>query len=249
MLNPILVVPDTHAPFHDQRAWKLMMQTARAVRPKMIIHLGDLFDFYAVSSHSKNPRRATELKYEIREGRRLLKQLADLAPTQLILGNHEDRLQRYVEGRAPELYEIVTAKSLMGLGKLGVRSTPYRQSFRLGHMRFTHDVNGMAGKHAIVNSLGAMGHNVCIGHIHRIGYHVNGDLEGDRHVGIGLGWLGDLSAIDYMHRDTITKDWALGFGIGYHDTENDYTQITPVPIMPDYTCIVNGRRFSQGKEV
>jgi len=222
-----------------------MIKVARRFKPAEIIHLGDLFDFYAVSVHDKNPRRATELAREIKEGRTLLKQLANLAPTRLIYGNHEDRLKRYISAKAPELYELVTAESLIGLGEMGVKTTPYRQSYKVGKMRFTHDVNGKAGKHAVVGSLEAMGHNVCIGHIHRIGYHVNGNLEGDRHVGLSVGWLGDLNAIDYMHRDTITKDWALGFGFGFHDTYTSFTSMVPIAIMPDYSCVVNGVHFKQ----
>ena len=248
-LEVIGVLPDTHAPFHDQRAWRLTMKVMRWLRPKQIVHLGDWQDFYAVSAHSKDPRRALDLEYEIKEGRKLIRQVANIAPTIYCAGNHEARLSRFINDKAPELHELVTTENLLELGKMEVRYIPYRTSYRIGCMRFTHDVNGKAGKNAVVGSLEAMGHNVCIGHIHRISYHVNGDLEGERHVGISVGWLGDLRAIDYMHRDTVTKDWALGFGIAHHDPSTGYVSIQAVPIMPNYSVVVYGKSFSEPAEV
>jgi predicted phosphodiesterase len=249
VLKCIAVLPDTHSPFEDQRAWKLVMQVLRWVKPDRVVHLGDWADFYAVSDHEKNPNRASpaEFKREVRHTQGLIREVAAIAPLTYVEGNHENRLTRYLSSRAPELYDLVSPSKLLGLGRYKVQYIPYRQSYRLGRMRFTHDVNGKAGKHAVVGSLEAMGHNVCIGHVHRIGYHVNGNLEGDRHVGISLGWLGDLGAINYLHRDTITKDWALGFGLGYLNTANDYLPVSPIPILPDYTCVVHGRLFHQPK--
>jgi predicted phosphodiesterase len=240
----VLIVPDCHIPYHDQRAFALMLTAAKATGVDVAIILGDFVDFVAVSGHAKNPREALKLPEEIAAGRRALRQIKALgaAKNVFIAGNHEDRLWRYLVSKAPELAETVTLQSLLRLEKYGFDYVPYRQSFKMGHMRYTHDV-GFAGKNAATQSMEAMGRNLVIGHCHRMSYHVMGNLDGGRHVGISLGWLGDVHAIDYMARDKATKDWTLGFGFGYYDPASAYTTIQPVPIMPDYSCIVAGIKF------
>ena len=57
-----------------------------------------------------------------------------------------------------------------------------------------------------------------------------------------LGWLGDLEAVDYMHRIRMARDWAHGFGVGYM-TADGVVHVTPVPIVQN-TCCVNGSLFS-----
>jgi hypothetical protein len=57
-IEPVLFVPDTHRPFHDRRAWRLFLTVARDLKPKTIVSIGDFADFFGVSSHSKDPRRA-----------------------------------------------------------------------------------------------------------------------------------------------------------------------------------------------
>lgn len=244
-LEPILIVPDTHAPFHDKKAWALMLKVGKALRPQHVIHLGDLCDFYALSFHSKDPVRATMLQEELDSGKQCLRDLKALgAKNNVLIGsNHHDRLIRYMQGKAPELHNLLNERAILDLDRIGFKTVPYRASYRLGKMRFTHDV-GIAGKNAAQKSMQAVGHNVVIGHVHRIEYAVQGTTEGEHHVGISLGWLGDKEAIDYMHKDRVAKDWALGFGVGYLDTQTQFVHVQPISIMPDMSCVVQGRLFT-----
>jgi predicted phosphodiesterase len=56
-----LIVPDVHRPYHDRKAWRLMLRAAKEFQPDWIWILGDFADCLAVSRHSKDPRRATQL--------------------------------------------------------------------------------------------------------------------------------------------------------------------------------------------
>lgn len=246
-LETVLIVPDSHHPFEDKRAWALMLKVGKALKPKHVIHLGDLVDFYALSFHDKDPERALRLDEELEAGKQALRQLKALgAATNVLLGsNHHDRLIRYMRNKAPELKHLLTEEKLLDLATIGFKLTPYRSSFKLGKMRYTHDV-GLAGQNAARKSMEAVGKNLIIGHVHRIEYVVGGTLEGEHRLGASVGWLGDRNAIDYMHRDKVAKDWALGFGVGYLDTETQYTHIVPVAIMPNYSCVVNGILYSEG---
>ena len=106
-LDRILVVPDVHRPYHSKKAWATMLRAAKRFCPNKIIVLGDFVDFYAVSDHDKDPARKYKLSDELKSGREGLEELEDLGAEQLFFdcGNHEDRLNRYLVRRAPELHE------------------------------------------------------------------------------------------------------------------------------------------------
>ena len=77
-------------------------------------------------------------------------------------------------------------------------------------------------------------------------YIVEGNAVGEYKLAAQFGWLGDKSKIDYMHRAKVNKDWALGFGVGYINSETGIAYLTPVPIIQvksKYTCVVNGSYF------
>lgn len=242
-LEKILIVPDTHVPYHDKKAWELMLSVAKAVKVDHVITLGDLADFYGVSSHSKDPNRALKLEEEIEETKKAIGQLAALKPKSFVFieGNHEDRLKRYLQDKAPELFHLVSTQKVLELSKHKIKFIPYKQSFKLGKMNFTHDV-GNGGRFAAHKALDTFQHNIITGHTHRISYVVEGNAQGERHLSTTLGWLGDADAVDYMHKVKISRDWSLGFGIGYLDKKTGNVHVQPVPIV-NYTSVVEGKLF------
>ena len=244
LLEKILFVPDTHAPYHDKRAFKLLLKVAEAFKPDTTVTLGDFFDMYAVSSHTRNPGRVSRLQYELEAGKDLLEELREHTKKAVfIAGNHCDRLQRYIYDKAPELFETVKLEEILELKKNGWIYVPYRESYQLGKLWITHDT-GRAGKHATSQSLDDFQDNVVIGHVHRMSYQITGNAKGRPHVGASFGWLGDkLEAGSYMHRVKANRDWALGFGVGYHRKSTGVVYLQPVPIV-NYTCVVGGEFFS-----
>ncbi len=250
-IETLLIFPDLHAPYHDEKALQLVLKAGKALRPDQCIILGDWADFYAVSGHDKDPTRLARLEDEVRSAQECLDRVKALGAKKnvFISGNHEWRLERYLMSKAPELYNIISTPRILELKEKGFHYVPYRQSYSVGNMRFTHDV-GPSGLHAATKSMAALGRNVVIGHCHRMEYVVQGTLDGARHVGISLGWLGDTQAAeDYMHLDKMAKDWTLGFGVGYHDTVTGFVTVQPVPILPGakgetYCAIVGGKRVA-----
>lgn len=240
-LEKILIVPDTHVPFHDRRAWKLLLKAAKTFQPDHVIILGDFADFYSVSSHSKNPNRENMLDKEIEEVKKCLRELKDLGAknNQFISGNHCDRLERYLQDKAPELFNIVTVDKVLQLKEIGFEYTPYKSFYKLGKLHVTHDV-GTAGRYAHYKALDTFQRNVVTGHTHRMGFAVEGNAEGKRHVAASFGWLGDITQVDYMHKINATKHWCLGFGLGYMDAKTKHVHLVPVPIV-DYTVLIEGK--------
>lgn len=235
-----LIVPDAHVPYHDRRAWALMLQAARMVRPERIVVLGDLLDFYCVSSHTRDPSRRISLDQEIEAGNEALDQLDVLGAKERVMlaGNHETRLERLLATRAPELHGIVPrVASLLRLAERGWQHIEYRKSARVGSLTVTHDMD-QAGLHAQLHARRKAEGDAVIGHTHRMAQTYLGDRDGVPCSGSMLGWLGDASAIDYRSDISVRHEWQLGFGIA-SDLPSGKTVVTPVPII-GYQCVVDG---------
>ena len=242
-LEKVLLIPDCHVPYHDAKAFELLLKVGKEFKPDHVIVGGDFADFYSVSSHSKDPNRMLKFDWEIAETRKAIKQVADLGAKNnvFVSGNHESRLERYLQEKAPELYNMVKIEELFDLKKLKFTYIPYKQSYQLGKLNVTHDC-GKAGAYAHYDALNAFQHNIVINHTHRIGYTVVGNAQNERHVGAMFGWLGDIEQVDYMHKIKAMRDWSLGFGIGYLDKATGNIYLTPVPIV-NYTVVVEGKLF------
>jgi predicted phosphodiesterase len=246
-LKPVLLFGDSHIPYHDKRAWALMLKVGRALRPKIIVCMGDMADFYAVSSHSKDPRRSSNLADELAEVRKALDELDALGAEdkRFIAGNHCDRLTRYLQDKAPELFGVVQIPALFNLNERGWKYTPYKSDTRIGKIHATHDV-GASGRNATFQALDTYQHSIITGHSHRLQFIVEGNALAESKVSAQFGWLGDRTKVDYMHRAKVNKNWCLAFGVGYLDPESQVMYLVPVPIIQvkgDYTCVVNGRLY------
>ena len=243
-LERVLIIPDTHAPYHDERAWQVMLAAARDFLPHRIIVLGDFLDFYAVSDHTKDPRRSSNLKWELEQGCLKRGDLDGLGAThkQYIKGNHEDRLDRFIASYAGPINDLVSFDREMGLTENGWQITPYKQGYDLGHVSFTHDT-GSAGANAHRQAMSVYHGSVVIGHTHRMAYEVVGSNKGKRILAAMLGWLGDFEAIDYMHKQKALRDWVHGFGVGYYEPSSGLVFVQPVPIV-NYECVLNGTKYA-----
>jgi hypothetical protein len=132
--------------------------------------------------------------------------------------------------------------ALFRLKARGWQYVPYKQHTRIGKLYATHDV-GVAGRYSAYRAMEAFEHSVVTGHSHRLSYVVEGNATGEYKVSATFGWLGDVNQIDYMTRVKATKDWALGFGIGYRHKRTGVVYLTPVPIVNN-TCVIEGKLYN-----
>jgi predicted phosphodiesterase len=247
-LRSILIVPDTHRPYHDKKGWELLLKVGKTFQPHHLICIGDFADFYSVSAHSKDPLRTSLLHEELENVAQGFDELDALGATEkiFIAGNHEDRLTRYLQDKAPELFPLINIPEVFALRKRGWAYVPYKSDTKIGKLYLTHDV-GYSGRNAAFRALDTYQHSNITGHTHRLQYVVEGNAVGEFKLSAQFGWLGDSKKIDYMHRAKVNKDWALGFGFGYLHPKSGIAYLTPVPIIPvksKYTCVVNGQLFT-----
>lgn len=244
-LERIFFISDPHIPYHDQRALDVALKAMRGFRPSIVVSVGDFVDFFSVSNYSKDPARALQLDKEIGQANVILdriEKVASKARRIYIAGNHEDRLQRYLHDKAPELVPFIDVEKLLHLRERGWKYVAYKNSIKLGKVYLTHDV-GSAGRYNAYKALDSFQASVVTGHTHRLAYVVEGSARGDAHVSAQFGWLGDVKQIDYMHLIKAQRDWALGFGYGYLRPDTGHVFLVPAPIV-SYQAVVEGKLYS-----
>ena len=239
-LQRVLFVPDPHIPYENKTTWALMLEASRSWCPDVIVLLGDFGDFKAVSSHLKNPIDKTRMKWEVEQVNRRLDLLDALQPKRKIYlaGNHEWRLQRYLQERAPELFDFLSVPKLFRLEERGWEYVEYMQHARLGELYLTHSGGG-TGIGSARKAMDTFGHSVVSAHAHRLQYVVEGNAAGGAKVSALFGWMGDINEIDYMERAKAMRDWAQGFGIGYLNSRTGAVHLVPVPVV-DGSVVVEG---------
>lgn len=240
-----IVIPDTHAPYHNQASWELVRKVVLDWKPGHVLVQGDFFDCYSVSQYRKDPQRKADLQNEIQIAKRMLRLFDGCAFKTFDEGNHEWRLTRYLMDFAPAVYTYfndLAKGDLFGLKATGWTVHPYMQAARLGKLNHTHDLD-KAGETAVADAMNAFGDNVTIGHTHLLRYIVKGTALGVPHLGCSFGWLGDVEKIDYRHQVKAKRDYVQGFGTFRINPTTGYVYVTPVPIFGN-TCCVEGTVYT-----
>lgn len=257
-LRQALVLPDTHVPAHSKRAYALAMRVAADLQdgrgPDDLVILGDFGDFYSVSSHQRasDPRLERHLRNEVAEVCAELRALEAKWPNtrrMFIQGNHEDRLERYLDAKAPELFGLVDTDLLLELTAHGWQYVPYgpRQLTRLweSHLWARHEPlqGGVLPAYGTVLKAGC---SVVYGHDHKSQQAQVTMANGDTHLGVSVGWLGEAERPEFDY----TKghpNWALGFGVLTYDPGNGLFFLDSVRIIKTgrggslrYTCFHGG---------
>lgn len=166
------VVPDLHIPDHDEGAVEWALNLISDLRPDEVVFLGDMFDFMSISRFLKHPKQSRLFSDEVKTGKAFVKMLASRLPkkakVQIIGGNHEDRLAKYLFRHAPELADepSLTVPALMEFPKKWVYYDPSVPNFQTQGVIVMHG-RRFAGNVALAN----MRRYVCSvvqGHSHRV---------------------------------------------------------------------------------
>ena len=234
-IRAVLVIPDLQVPYEDPVALNAVEQYMAAHRWDQVIYIGDFLDFDCISSHNKNNLRAVEgkrilLDYEM--GNDILDRHEELvykrnknALFTLIEGNHEHRMERYLDAnpQMSGMIEVEVGLRLKERGVKWVRNWSEGEIYRVGKASFVHGqyTNSYHAK-KMVDSYGCSifyGHThdmMCIPRPHR--------GRKDLHVGQSLGSLcnNDLS---YMRGRP--SQWQQGFGVFFFLPNGNFTYYTP----------------------
>lgn len=157
------------------------------------------------------------------------------------LGNHDIRIFKYLDKKAPDYLEQVTPNLLWGLDDLGISWTHYDLPplERYAGIHVHHGATTSSTGLAVRGDIEAYNISLVRGHDHRGGVvYKSYPMTGSSLAGMGTGHLCDPSA--YGLKYTINPAWEQGFGIAYVVDGKAHLQFIP---MRNYTCVVDGRVF------
>jgi hypothetical protein len=238
LVSRVVVLPDIHAPYHDQRALDCALEAIQVLRPSGVLQIGDAADCYALSRFAKDPGRRGRAIEELEKAGELMRYISDSLPSTvkwkaITEGNHEARAYSYVRDKAPELDGMVRSVWDV-LGMSDWRAIPISSYAQVGKMSYHH--GWRHGIYAARQSLQDWGGNLTFGHTHRVAVWYGGTVRGEDHVAVNCGWLGDYNQIEYRMRATARRDWQ--HAISVQDFAEDGTVFAHViPIVDGVTRV------------
>ncbi len=173
-MKHVLVLSDTHYPYVDRRTMEAVENLMGDYKWDEVVHLGDFLDLDCISAHNKENLRAVETKrlfYEYNEGQEVLdhwKELAPKAKFTLIEGNHEHRVQRYIDA-SPQLEGMIEVPVGLDLAKKKINWVPFwstGQTYDIGKATFLH--GGKTTNFHTKTMAYNYGRNIFYGHTHDV---------------------------------------------------------------------------------
>jgi len=232
MLKTAVIFPDMHVPYEDKLSCDVAFQIAKSVNPDKIVQIGDFVDFYPISRYEKDPRRCSgfNLQLELDKAYEYLQRFSAIAPTIILEGNHEARLDKYLLKNAIGLYGLdnISVPAFLKTNSLNV---DYRKDIYLGKLFLHHgDMKvKMGSKHSASSAqktVEALGVSTMIGHVHKLGSYFKTTLGGGVQSGYEIGCLCNTD-VEYM----ANPNWQHGIAVvRYEDTGAKRFYVDLVPI-------------------
>lgn len=164
----ILVLPDIHAPVHDERALDVALVVGHNIGVDEIIILGDAFDVNALSRYVpadlKLYRWVDERNLAVPVIANIRREFPGTKIT-YIFGNHERRVQKYINSVAPQLEGLFSMPVLLGIDSLGFEFSDGPLLLADGSLMVKHGTK--VGKYAVRQEIEVLGMSVVFGHSHR----------------------------------------------------------------------------------
>ena len=192
-----LVMSDIHIPYHNIPAISELIDYGIQKNIKAILLNGDLMDCYMLSKFNPDPRMR-RFKDELDATMEFLDSLQKYTGARIFfkLGNHEERLEKLLIVKAPELLDC-TDFELNVLLRLGERHIEYIKDKRvvyIGKLPILHG-HEIGISNAIVNPARSLFlktfHSGVMGHLHITSQHNEQALNGKIISTWSMGHLGD----------------------------------------------------------
>jgi UDP-2,3-diacylglucosamine pyrophosphatase LpxH len=200
------VLSDIHLGIHDKAALIAAIQYAKQDRVENIILNGDILDSAQISRH---PKHADTPKFlnEIELAKQFLEGLRSEFKDQNIyfkIGNHEDRLERYLMQNADALAGLIDFRKLLKLDDLGIRFVESTQFMKIENTYIVHGhemkvSGGVNPARALILKAAA---NVVMGHVHRTSFASIKSLDGKFYKAYTMGCLCKLRQAYMPHSNS-----------------------------------------------
>lgn len=140
--SKILLLSDIHAPYHDKEALSTAIEFGIKEKPTDVYLNGDTLDHYSISDYQTNPEER-DYPRELETTKAILQSLRKAFPKARLwfkIGNHENRLERYLAKNAPVLLGVNEFRlpSLLKFEDYGVTLVQDRQFTHAGKLTIIH---------------------------------------------------------------------------------------------------------------
>lgn len=210
---------DVHIPFHEPRAVEAALAYGKKAKVDGIFLGGDIMDCAAVSYWPSAIKRDLDREIE------LFIDFLDLLEKEFKgkrivykMGNHEQRIPRYLQSQAPALMGIplATMDAVFGLEARGIDTVDHAEMVMAGRLPILHGHEVARGFSRAVNParglfLRAKSWAMC-GHFHTTSEHTERSIRNKLLTCWSVGCLSDLSP-EY----SLVNSWNWGFAIIEHD--------------------------------
>lgn len=253
---------DFHFPYQDNRYVDLWFQVMEWFQPDVIDYLGDISDqdcyarfsdgttseFLNIIKKAEQTEVLPIVVEQEKQSRDFYTDTRARMPNAEIfsaLGNHDIRVFVYADKKMPDILEHLTPEALWDFKNLGIDYIHYNDvpKHRFGDIHVHHGV--AISKHSgesVKADIDTFGVSIVRGHSHRMGaYFKTYELRNETLRGYEIGHNTDITSSGMAY--TNSKNWQPGFAIA-HIENGVYPHIQLVHVSPDYTCFVDGKKFS-----
>lgn len=224
--RPDMIVSDDHAPYQHKDRLDFYADVKREFNPRSIYHLGDIFDFHAMSRHQKevdSPPPAIEYKKALDFSKGLMK---IFNKGFMIKGNHDSIPERQLATLNIPPMLLINDNEMFGLRKGWCVSKNDYIVIKDRNILLEHGI-GSGGKYGAFNTAMAKRSSYCQGHIHSqamVKYHVN---YSSRIFGMNVGAGCDDKSLAMRYGKHNKNKSVLGCGLVYSES---YAQFIPMGI-------------------
>jgi predicted phosphodiesterase len=235
----VLHLADVHIPYHDLKAFRLALEYGHSEKIDHLFLNGDFLDFYSLSFFEKDPKQRKfndELK-TAREVLRIMRNAFPAAGITLKLGNHEERYERYMRVKAPELLGVrdFDLENVLRVKDYGVEIVGEKRIVKLGKLHAVHGHEFGKAITAPVNPARGLynkGKENCIGaHHHQSSNHSETSMDG----AVVSTWT--VGCLCELHPEyAVLNKWNHGFAVVHIEQDGNF--------QVDNKKIINGRIYN-----
>ena len=184
--SKVLIISDLHFPYQDNKAIESALNYGLDKKANCILINGDLIDFATISRHEKDWRMRT-VNEEFNAVRQFLVSLRKAFPNAKIVykhGNHDERWEKYLYVKAPELFDVsdFQLEVLLKLGELKIETVKDKRPIKIGKLTALHGhelAGGAGGVNPARSTFLKTLDNVIVGHYHKTSTNTETTMTGN----------------------------------------------------------------------
>lgn len=169
-----LIISDLHFPYQDNKAITEALNYGLSKNVNCIFINGDLLDFAGISRHEKDWRQRS-VGQEFEATRLFLQTLRQSFPLAKIVfkhGNHDERWEKWLFIKAPELFDCTDfqLEVLLKLGELNIETVKDKRPVKIGKLTVLHGhelAGGSGGVNPARSTFLKTMQDTVVGHFHK----------------------------------------------------------------------------------